>query len=144
MKILPVLLFFALTCSAASGIAGSVVIIDKPTSDGAIELSNLGTDDEAPAVSPPATEGHNVGAASEPMPNNGDVVSNVNKPSSDTALPLAAAAGGTDNTEAAATRGSQYREKMLNMPLLPNGKPANTAIQRRYLMVKKSDYVPGN
>jgi hypothetical protein len=131
--------------------AAGPAIYQRESANGAVELSNLGGEDEEskllleapqPDVKPvsPVRAGADSAVnlasgsdAQKPPP------PEVSKPASapvDTSTP--------ESTGVLSSRLEQYRQTMLNPPLLPNGRPANPAIQRRYLMVKKSDYVAGN
>jgi len=57
------------------------------------------------------------------------------------AVAPAVAASKAEPADTVAERASKYRDQMLNAKAMPNGKPVNPAVQRRYLMVKKGDYV---
>lgn len=128
-------------CLTGASYAAGAAIYQREATDGAVELSNLGGDDDGAQLSvaadAAATQGVQFG-------------SQATAPLAATAAPGADAAAnsvGSLNVEAPETlesRLAQYRDKMVNPTLAPNGMPANPAVQRRYLMVKKSDYVPGN
>ena len=120
-------------------VAGSA-IQEQETSSGSVVLSNLDGDDTwdpaAPAQSGPVNPVQTYGNSS-----------GVSAPSSvrlepESVAPIPADAA-SETAGDGANRSAKYRDNMLNPPLLPNGRPANPAIQRRYLMVKKSDYIGG-
>ncbi len=71
-----------------------------------------------------------------------DTVAAVSGPS--VAKPVTAPVSVLDSPTALSARLAQYRDLMLNEPLLANGQPANPAITRRYKMVNKGNYVGGN
>jgi hypothetical protein len=124
-----------------SSFAAGSSIQQQETAGGTLVLSNLGGDDEAnqsnTTQDAPADAGQvptsrsNVAPQGVVAPGSMPVVAKIAGPFSETA----------DDT---ASRSAKYRDTMVNLPLLPNGRPANPAIQRRYLMVKKGDYVGGN
>ncbi len=117
-------------CTAAGN-----VIQQQETSSGSLALSNLDGDDAGDPATPAQS------APVEPIQAPGSV-SSVKLESEPRAATPADAANETSG--GSTDKSAKYRDNMLNLPLLPNGRPANPAIQRRYLMVKKSDYIGGN
>lgn len=125
-------------------------IYQREAANGAVELSNVGGEDEGsqllmetprPDVKPANATRNMTDSAAVVAPALETQKSAAQATNLSTA-PVATTS--SDSPEVLASRLAQYRESMLNPPLLPNGRPANPAIQRRYLMVKKSDYVSGN
>jgi hypothetical protein len=109
--------------------AGSTVYqTEAPT--GSVELTNLGGDAE---VAPPGST-VSIEPLLEPAAGVADAVAVQ-------AVPPATAASKADSAEAIAERASKYRDQMVSAKAMPNGKPVNPAAQRRYLMVKKADYM---
>ena len=144
-----------LTLGTVLTLAGSVFaagpgIYQREAANGAVELSNLGGDEEdahlvleapRPEVNPASASRDRADSAAAPASSANAQISAVQ---ANTPAPAAVDTSNADSPGVLQARLAQYRESMLNPPLLPNGRPANPAIQRRYLMVKKSDYVPGN
>ncbi len=125
-------------------------IYQREAANGAVELSNVGNEDEGSQLlmETPRPDVKPASATRNMTDSTAVVAPAVDAPKSAvqaTNLPTApVATTSSDSPEVLASRLAQYRQSMLNPPLLPNGRPANPAIQRRYLMVKKSDYVSGN
>ena len=148
-------ILIGLTFSMVLTLAGSVfaagpAIYQRDGANGAVELSNLGGDDEElplvveaprPQVKPASASRAGVDGAAAPAAS-----ANAQKSAAPAAtlVTVPVDASKPDAPDGPESRVAQYRDSMLNPPLLPNGRPSNPAIQRRYLMVKKSDYVSGN
>jgi hypothetical protein len=126
--------------------AAGASIVQRESADGAVELSNLGSDDDAATVlvvSSPSDQGSVAASDAGPTDGSSATVSAVAAPAKPSTT---AAAGSADAevTDLVAQRSASYRDRMLDPTLAASGKPVNAAVQRRYLMVKKSDFVSGN
>jgi hypothetical protein len=135
---------FALLLGVSLGVssfAAGSSIQQQETAGGTLVLSNLGGDDEVNQSN--STQDASADAGQIPTPR-----SNVAPQAMGTlgSTPAVAKTAGplSETADDSASRSAKYRDTMVNLPLLPNGRPANPAIQRRYLMVKKGDYVGGN
>jgi len=124
----------AIFASSVLAADNSVYQTEAPT--GSVELTNLGGESE---VAPP-------GGAVSPKPENAPVAAQAVAATDAAAIQAVApatAASKAESDDTVAERASKYRDQMLNAKAMPNGKPVNPAVQRRYLMVKKSDYLAG-
>ena len=134
----------------SSVFAAGAAIYQREAANGVVELSNLGGDEEESplVVEAPLPEIKAASASRDRADSAAAPASSVNVQKSAAPAPTLVTApvdaSKPDAPDGLESRSAQYRESMLNPPLLPNGRPANPAIQRRYLMVKKSDYVSGN
>jgi hypothetical protein len=120
---------------ASSVLAAGNTVYQTEAPTGSVELTNLGSETEvAPAGSSVVNE-----QAVEPTA----AAAAATDAAAVQAVAPAVAASKAESADAVAERASKYRDQMLNAKAMPNGKPVNPAVQRRYLMVKKSDYVAG-
>jgi hypothetical protein len=122
--------------SAGTTIAGAIV--QKRAPNGDVILTNVNENDEVyqppaqPQGTPAAIPMTVAPAAAAPAA----AVTANDLQASPSPAPLA--------SKAPRTLAERYYETILNQPALPSGMPTNPAVQRRYLMIKKSDFVPGN
>jgi len=142
--VVPMLVLAAGLLGAATASAGGIVMKQLPNGD--MVLTNVSDDDPAAAApaAPRQGSGDAKGAAK-------DVPVRTGPPFAVTPAAAAAAQGSgptgatiPDAPKDPTTPSARYLETMLNAPLLPNGMSTNPAAQRRYMMIKKSDFIPGN